>query len=145
MISTIIATHGFGKRSLPVGRYGETLRQDECRDELLKCGIRGKSGQRVEFSRVEPFPGTRWLQADAETRPLTNPPLEGEGASGPERVVVSFGPEHAPLEQRQVEQALEEAQLLKPKPKMVVFASFQFDPEAAKDIDETNWPGFTLL
>ncbi len=28
---------------------------------------------------------------------------------------------------------------------MVVFASFQFDPEAAKDIDETNWPGITLL
>ena len=28
---------------------------------------------------------------------------------------------------------------------MVVFASFQFDPEAAKDIDETNWPGVTLL
>ena len=28
---------------------------------------------------------------------------------------------------------------------MVVFAAFQFDPEAAKDIDETNWPGITLL
>jgi adenine-specific DNA-methyltransferase len=26
-----------------------------------------------------------------------------------------------------------------------VFAAFQFDPEAAKDIDETNWPGVTLL
>jgi adenine-specific DNA-methyltransferase len=25
------------------------------------------------------------------------------------------------------------------------FAAFQFDPEAAKDIDETNWPGVTLL
>ena len=28
---------------------------------------------------------------------------------------------------------------------MIVFAAFQFDPEAAKDIDETNWPGVTLL
>src|SRR3981081_1314953 len=28
---------------------------------------------------------------------------------------------------------------------MVVFAAFQFDPEASKDIDETNWPGVTLL
>ena len=26
-----------------------------------------------------------------------------------------------------------------------VFAAFQFDPEAAKDIDETRWPGVTLL
>ncbi len=50
-----------------------------------------------------------------------------------------------PFEQRQVAAALEEAQLLVPKPKMVVFASFQFDPAAAKDIDETNWPGITLL
>ena len=30
-------------------------------------------------------------------------------------------------------------------PKVVVFAAFQFDPEAAKDIDETKWPGVTLL
>ena len=28
---------------------------------------------------------------------------------------------------------------------MIIFAAFQFDPEAAKDIDETNWPGVTLL
>ena len=117
-----------------VGRSGETLRQDEWRDELLKCGIRGKTKQHIHFSRVETLSGTRWLHADAETTDDT-----------PERVVVSFGPEHAPLEQRQVAAALEEAQLLVPKPKMVVFASFQFDPEAAKDIDETNWPGITLL
>ena len=28
---------------------------------------------------------------------------------------------------------------------MIAFAAFQFDPEAAKDIDETHWPGVTLL
>ena len=53
--------------------------------------------------------------------------------------------EHAPLEQRMVELALEEAAHLKPKPQMVLFCAFQFDEEAAKDIDETNWPGVTLL
>ena len=58
---------------------------------------------------------------------------------------MSFGPDHAPLEQRQVNQALQEAQTLVPQPKVIVFAAFQFDPEAAKDIDETNWPGLTLL
>ncbi|TRZ87974.1 MAG: site-specific DNA-methyltransferase, partial [Methanosarcinales archaeon] len=66
-------------------------------------------------------------------------------ASYAQRAVISFGPEHAPLEQRQVALAIEEAQTLVPKPKIIVFASFQFDPEAAKDIDETNWPGVTLL
>jgi adenine-specific DNA-methyltransferase len=144
-----------------IARSGETLRQAEWRDELLKCGIRGKNNQYILFSRVEPLPGTRWLHADAETKPTNhpNPPLLKGGEGGladrvsekrasygqPERVVISFGPEHAPLEQRQVALAIEEAQKLVPKPKIIVFASFQFDPEAAKDIDETNWPGVTLL
>jgi len=60
-------------------------------------------------------------------------------------MVISFGPEHAPLQQSQVAYAIEEAQTLVPKPKIIVFAAFQFDPEAAKDIDETNWPGVSLL
>ena len=42
-------------------------------------------------------------------------------------------------------QALQEAETLRPSPRVIVFAAFQFDPEAAKDIDETNWPGMTLL
>ena len=127
-----------------IARSGETLRQSEWRDELMRAGIRGKSGQMILFSRVEPFPGTRWLHADAETKP------NDRGGSNvnempAQRVVVSFGPEYAPLEQKQVELAIEEARSLVPKPKIIVFAAFQFDPEAAKDIDETNWPGMMLL
>ena len=117
-----------------VARMGETRRQGDWRDELYKSGIRAKGGQRIVFSRVEPMAGTRWLHADADTRETTG-----------RRVAISFGPEHAPLEQRQVSLAIEEAQSLVPKPKIIVFAAFQFDPEAAKDIDETNWPGVTLL
>ena len=117
-----------------IARSGATLRHDEWTSELLRTGVRGKSGQRIEFTRLEPLPGTRYLNADAETK-----------GDKPQRVVVSFGPEHAPLEQRQVALALEEAQSLVPKPKIILFAAFQFDPEASKDIDETNWPGVTLL
>ena len=40
--------------------------------------------------------GTRWLHADAETK-----------SDKPERVVVSFGPEHAPIETKQVALALD--------------------------------------
>ena len=130
-----------------VSRSGETLRQHEWRDELLKTGIRGKAGQYVRFARLEPLPGCRHLHAEGETLP--NEAGRGtvrEGAAAAAlRVVVSFGPDHAPLEQRQVEQALEEAHDLVPKPRVIVFAAFQFDPEAAKDIDETKWPGVTLL
>jgi adenine-specific DNA-methyltransferase len=141
------------KEELPadesLARSGETLRQAEWRDELLKTGIRGKRGQYITFSRVEPLPGTRWLHAEAETKPNdrgADSVREGGPAWGqPQRAVISFGPEHAPLEQRQVALAIEEAQLLVPKPKIIIFASFQFDPEAAKDIDQTEWPGVTLL
>jgi adenine-specific DNA-methyltransferase len=131
-----------------IARSGETLRQGEWRDELLRTGIRGKAGQYIRFARLEPLPGCRYLHADGETRPSTegkDSVRETGPAYAPQRIVVSFGPEHAPLEQRQVAQAIEEAQTLVPKPKLIVFAAFQFDPEAAKDIDETNWPGVMLL
>ena len=49
------------------------------------------------------------------------------------------------MEQRQVALAIEESHRLVPKPAVIVFAAFQFDPEASKDIDETNWPTVTLL
>ncbi|MFA4915509.1 MAG: site-specific DNA-methyltransferase [Syntrophales bacterium] len=133
---------------LSIARSGETLRQGEWRDELLRTGIRGKAGQHIRFARLEPLPGCRHLHADGETRPSAegkDSVREAGTAYAPQRIVVSFGPEHAPLEQRQVAQAIEEAQTLVPRPKLIVFAAFQFDPEAAKDIDETNWPGVTLL
>ena len=79
-----------------VARKGATLRQSEWRDELLKTGLRGKGGHHIDFARVEPLAGTRWLHADAETK----------GAK-PQRVVFSFGPEYSLLEQRQVELAWE--------------------------------------
>ena len=131
-----------------VGRSGETLRQSDWRDELLKTGIRGKGGQFIRFARLEPLPGCRYLHADGESRPNDDGAdriREDGPARQSQRIVVSFGPEHSPLEQRQVEWAIQEAQTLVPRPRVVVFAAFQFDPEASKDIDETNWPGLTLL
>ena len=116
-----------------VARSGETSRQSLWRDELLKTGVRGKGGAMLRFAEFETLPGLRYLHAS------------GSLADTGERVVVSFGPEHAALEQRQVELALDEAQTLRPSPKFILFCAFTFDPEAAKDIDEVNWPGVTLL
>lgn len=115
-----------------VARSGETSRQALWRGELLKTGIRGKGGAMLKFTELEAIPGCKQLHAS------------GSLETG-ERAVVSFGPEHAALEQKQVERAIEEAQTLVPRPKIVVFCAFTFDPEAAKDIDEMNWPGVTLL
>ena len=133
---------------LSIVRTGETLRQSDGRDELLKTGIRGKAGQRISFARLELLPGTRWLHAEGETRPDAagaDHVHESATAYTSTSFVVSFGPNHALLDQRQVARAIEEARSLVPKPKIIVFAAFQFDPEAAKDIDETQWPGVTLL
>jgi adenine-specific DNA-methyltransferase len=115
-----------------VARSGDTLRQNDWVDEILSTGIRGKGGQMLEFARIETLGGTRFLHAEGETK-------DGK------KVAISFGPEYAPLEQRQVELAIDEAQQLVPKPKLVIFAAFQFDPEAAKDIDELKWPGVDVL
>jgi len=116
-----------------VARSGETSRQALWRDELLKTGVRGKGGAMLRFAEFETLPGLKYVHAS------------GSLAETGERVVVSFGPEHAALEQRQVELALTEAETLRPSPKFVLFCAFTFDPEAAKDIDEVNWPGVTLL
>jgi adenine-specific DNA-methyltransferase len=122
-LSEVSETEG---ADISVARSGETLRQSEWRDVLLRGGVRGKGGQMIEFSRVEPLAGTRWLHADAETK----------GAK-PERVAVSFGPEYAPLERRQVERAWEEARELYPRPSILLFVYSDVDPEAGKDIAET--------
>ena len=106
-----------------VARSGETLRQSQWRDELLKAGVRAKGGEKLEFTRVETMSGTHWIQCEAETR-----------EDKPKKVFVVFGPEHAPLEQRMVENAWQESRAFKPD--ILLFCAFQFDDEAAKDIDE---------
>lgn len=108
-----------------IARTGESGRQHQWRDELLKTGIRGKGGQMLKFADLEALP------SDNDIRNLH---ASGYLDTG-ERVVVSFGPEHAALEQRQVANALNEAGSLFPLPRMIVFCAFTFDPEAAKDID----------
>lgn len=114
-----------------IARSGESHRQQQWRDELLKTGIRGKGGQKLAFAELEVMAGTTCLHAI------------GTLAETGERVAVSFGPEHGALEQRQVELALGEAGELFPRPKMIVFCAFTFDPEAAKDIDALK--GITAL
>jgi adenine-specific DNA-methyltransferase len=113
-----------------IARSGESSRQHQWRDELLKTGIRGKGGQMLKFAELETLPGTKYLHGTGHTE-------DGQ------RVVVHFGPEHAALEQRAVTNALEEAGNLFPLPKMIVFCAFAFDPEAAKDIDHLK--GITAL
>ncbi len=124
-----------------IARISPSTRQTEWINELLASGIRGKAGQRIRFTRLEPLPSTHLAAVGEAFGDDEGNPEEGI----PHRVAIVFGPEHAPLEQKQVERALEEAATHVPQPDLLIFAAFQFDPEAAKDVDETNWPGTTLL
>lgn len=108
--------------------------QQEWRDELLRTGIRGKGTQRIEFSRIQTHPASKWIHAIGETK-----------EKKPKHVAIAFGPEHAPLEQRQVERVFEESSSLQPKPEIIIFVAMQFDPEAAKDIDKKDYSGVMLL
>ncbi|MBA3403854.1 MAG: site-specific DNA-methyltransferase [Gemmatimonadaceae bacterium] len=114
-----------------IARSGESSRQHQWRDELLRTGIRGKGGQMLKLTSLETLPDTRYIHGS------------GTIADTGDRIVVSFGPEHGALEQRQVEMGMREAGELFPRPKMIVFCAFVFDPEAAKDIDQTK--GITAL
>lgn len=109
-----------------ISRSGESQRQHDWRNELIKTGIRGKNGQMLKLVDLESLPDVRYIHAS------------GTIADSGERVVVSFGPEYSLLEQRQVEMAMREAGELFPRPKMILFCGFDFDPEAAKDIDSTK-------
>jgi adenine-specific DNA-methyltransferase len=62
-----IETEDTGISDDSVTRSGETLRQSEWRQELLKTGVRGKNGQFIKFSRIEPMSGTLYIQAEGET------------------------------------------------------------------------------
>lgn len=111
-----------------------SAKQTDWRDQLLATGILGRGGAKLEFSRVEPLSGTKFLQAEAETK-----------EANPRRAVICFAGETKPLDSRMVAMAMDEAETLRPAPKLIIFAAFQFDPDAAKDIDDMNWPGVTLL
>lgn len=117
-------------------RSGPTLRQSEWRAQLSRTGIKGAKGQVMRFSRLEPLGGSRFIHAIGES---TN------GRAG--IVAVSFGPEFAPMEPRQVQAAYQEAYRLAPRPEYLLFAAFEFDPEAGKNIDDTDpkTSGMTFL
>jgi len=111
-----------------------TAKQDDWRERLRSSGINLPGNKKLEFSRVDILSGTKYLQAEAETKEDT-----------PRRAVVCFADETKPLDARIVERAFVEVENMHPAPKILIFAAFQFDQEAAKMIDEARWPNLSVL
>ena len=111
-----------------------TTKQEEWRGELLSTGILGKNGNRLDFSRVEPLTGAKYFQAVGETK-----------EAAPKRAIVCFGSETKVMDVRYIDAALEEAGNMYPKPGYIIFAAFQFGPEAGQLVDNAMLPGVTVL
>lgn len=118
-----------------LAKTGETALYQRWIDELKTTGIRATGGKLIEFATVSHKDGSSYIHAEAEVR------------DGNEMVKANiiFGGEFGPLEQRQVELALKETMNEKERPGYLIFAAFQFDPEAAKDADQIDVPGLTVL
>ena len=113
-----------------IGRSGETLRHNEWMEELEKSGVRAHNKTRLELHNVQTAEGCRYIHAMAE---------EGERDKKQETrsVLISFGPEYAPMDQRQVGKAWQEARKQRDVPDILLFVAFQFDAAASKVISES--------
>ena len=102
----------------------ESFLKQDWFEKLKTDGIKASKGisKNIEFSRLEFINGTKYIYAEGETK-----------EKKPKRAIICFGSEYIPLEQRQIEEALKEAELFSPD--LVIFCAFQFDPEAGKDLD----------
>jgi adenine-specific DNA-methyltransferase len=109
-------------------------KQSDWMQELKATGILGRGGEKIKFARVEALETTKFLHGIAETDEKDR-----------KHAVICFAGETRPLDVRMVNQALNEMENIRPKPSYILFAAFQFDPTAAKLIDDTKWPGVTLL
>ncbi|ADB47476.1 site-specific DNA-methyltransferase [Acidaminococcus fermentans DSM 20731] len=111
-----------------------TSKQSQWRSELLATGILGKNGNKLDFSRIEPLEGSVYFQAEGETK-----------EDSPKRAIICFGSETKVMDARFIDMALNEAQNMRPTPGYIIFAAFQFGPEASQMLDEALWPGVTVL
>ena len=90
-------------------------------EQLKAVGIRGTKGEKMNFSSVEIFPGSKWINAEAYT-------TDGKHA------FITFANESSLMDSRRVQETFYEAN--KFKYDIMIFAAFQFDPAAVDMIED---------
>ena len=129
---------------LPLSENGQPSRRDagasgdgmdDWRDwleQMRRSGVRTVRNGKIRFEELAEHAGGQWIHA------------AGVLEDGKVCVVV-FGSPYAPLSGFQVEQAIEEAQSLVPRPEIVLFAAFGFDSAASELLGRKKWPGVDLV
>lgn len=115
-------------RDTDLAKSGDTALYQKWIDELKTTGIRAVGGQVIQFSRIAHKEGSGYLQAEADV-------IDGDVIV---KANIFFGGEYGPVDQIAVENAIDETISEKEKAAYLIFCAFQFDPEAAKDIDEAK-------
>lgn len=117
------------------GTRGRREGLDDWRDwleQMRRSGVRTLRNGKQHFEQLEEHPGGQWIHA------------VGVLESG-KRLCVVFGSPYEPLSGFQAERAIAEAQSLVPRPEIVLFAAFMFDPAASQLLAEKAWPGVDLM
>ena len=110
---------------------------NEWLDELKSSGINSKSGKKITFNDLSINKELRFIDAMA-TSSISDKNTIAHSA-------IVFGPEFGPIDQRQIEEAINEILENKIDIDFLIFCSFHYDPEASKDIDQIKDTKFKIL
>lgn len=97
-------------------------------NEISTSGIQTLQGKKINFINIEKTKGFRFIHAQGQV----------EIDDSLKTAYLCFGPDYAPMEQTQVEQAVYEIRENENENCLLIFCAFHFDPEASKDIDHLN-------
>ena len=115
--------------------FDQDQETDDYINEIASTGILTIGGKKISLLNLEKTKGLSFIHAKGQIKEedlLKN-------------VFISFGPNYAPMEQIQVEQAVFELRELKEENSILIFCAFHFDPEASKDIDNLSHEKITFL
>lgn len=101
----------------------EAEKHSDWSEQMKATGITGTNGQKMNFTSIEIFSGTQWINAEAYT-----------DEEQPRHAFISFANEYSLMDTRRVYGTYKEA--LKFPHDIIIFAAFQFDPAATEMIDE---------
>jgi len=104
-------------------------------NEIVLTGIQTTQGKKINFVNIEKTRGFEFIHAQGQV----------ELDDSKKTAYLSFGPDYAPMEQTQIENAVYELRENANKNCLLIFCAFHFDPEASKDIDNLKHENIKFL